>query len=110
MPIAASRSSRAVLGARAAMHPKTSCNPLLLGIKSKLAHEFKSKGREQYGRGSMIDAAQEAKLLGHVAWDGATATSERALLRANVVNRQLLERNQYVRIQDKDGLRSGFLA
>jgi hypothetical protein len=52
----------------------------------------------------------EAKLLGHVAWDGATATSERVLLRASVTNRRLLERNQYVRIQDEDGVRTGFLA
>jgi hypothetical protein len=58
----------------------------------------------------MTEAKQEAKLLGHVGWDGATATSERVLLRAGVLNRGLLERNQYVRIQDEDGERSGFLA
>jgi hypothetical protein len=45
-----------------------------------------------------------------VAWDGSTATSERVLLRAAVANRRLVERNQYVRIQDEDGRRSGFLA
>ncbi len=58
----------------------------------------------------MADADHEARLLGHVAWDGATATSERVLLRATVVNRRLLERNQYVRIHDEDGERTGFLA
>jgi hypothetical protein len=53
---------------------------------------------------------QDAKLIGHVSWDGATATSERVLLRASVLNRRLVERNQYVRIQDESGPRSGFLA
>ena len=48
-------------------------------------------------------------MLGHVAWDGSTATSERVLLRASVANRRLVERNQYVRIQDAEGARSGFL-
>ena len=57
-----------------------------------------------------MDGKQEAPLLGHVAWDGTTATSERVLLRAGVRNRGLVERNQYVRIQDEDGVRSGFLA
>ena len=47
--------------------------------------------------------------MGQVTWDGATATSERVLLRAAVANRRLMERNQYVRIQDEDGARSGFL-
>jgi hypothetical protein len=58
----------------------------------------------------MAATDQEARLLGHVAWDGSTATSERVLLRAAVANRRLVERNQYVRIQDEDGRRSGFLA
>jgi hypothetical protein len=58
----------------------------------------------------MAQADGNARLLGHVAWDGASATSERVLLRAPVVNRQLAERNQYVRIQDKEGVRTGFLA
>lgn len=53
---------------------------------------------------------QNAKLLGQVAWDGSTATSERVLLRASVLNRKQVERNQYVRIQDESGVRSGFLA
>jgi DNA helicase HerA-like ATPase len=48
--------------------------------------------------------------LGHVAWDGSTATSERVLLRANVVDRLHIERNQFVRILDDNGIRSGFLA
>jgi hypothetical protein len=43
--------------------------------------------------------------LGHVAWDGATATSERVLIRAGVLNRRLLDRNPDVRIQDGDGVR-----
>jgi hypothetical protein len=48
----------------------------------------------------MVEPA--CRLIGHVAWDGSTATSERVLLRA--VNRQLAERNQYVRIQDPEGI------
>src|SRR5437763_5355478 len=58
----------------------------------------------------MIEANREARLLGHVAWDGATATSERVLLRASVLNRRRVERDQYVRIRDEEGARSGFLA
>jgi DNA helicase HerA-like ATPase len=49
-------------------------------------------------------------LLGQVAWDGSVATSERVLLRAAVLNRRLIERNRYVRIQDEAGVRTGFLA
>jgi hypothetical protein len=58
----------------------------------------------------MLEANREGKLLGQVAWDGSTATSDRVLLRASVANRRLLERNQYVRIQDEEGPRTGFLA
>jgi hypothetical protein len=57
-----------------------------------------------------VQTEREARLLGHVAWDGATATSERVMLRANVVNRQMVERNQFVRIKDEEGERTGFLA
>jgi hypothetical protein len=57
----------------------------------------------------MTGTSTESKLLGQVAWDGSTATSERVLLRASVVDRRLVERNQYVRIQDADGPRTGFL-
>jgi hypothetical protein len=49
-------------------------------------------------------------LLGYVAWDGSTATSERVVLRTTVANRRLVQRNQFVRIQDEEGERSGFLA
>ncbi len=58
----------------------------------------------------MAEAIRESRLLGHVAWDGSTATNERVLVRASVGNRRLMERNQYVRIQDEEGARSGFLA
>jgi DNA helicase HerA-like ATPase len=57
-----------------------------------------------------METSQEAGLLGHVAWDGSTAVSERVLLRGLMTKRRLIERNQYVRIQDEDGPRSGFLA
>ncbi len=58
----------------------------------------------------MAETTETARLLGHVAWDGTTATSERVLLRAGVNQRRLIERNQYVRIQDAEGARSGYLA
>ena len=52
----------------------------------------------------------ESKLLGVVGWDGANATSERVLLRASLTNRAFVERNHYVRIEDHEGERTGFLA
>jgi hypothetical protein len=55
--------------------------------------------------GRLIEARREGRLLGHVAWGGATATSERVLIRAGVLNRRLLDRNPDVRIQDGDGVR-----
>jgi DNA helicase HerA-like ATPase len=58
----------------------------------------------------MGQASHEAGLIGHVAWDGSTATSERVLLRASVLSRPQVERNRYVRILDAEGARSGFLA
>jgi DNA helicase HerA-like ATPase len=58
----------------------------------------------------MAEADGESRLVGQVAWDGSVATSERVLLRASVMNRKLVERNQYVRIRDAEGARSGFLA
>jgi hypothetical protein len=58
----------------------------------------------------MPEESVESPLLGHVSWDGTTATSERVMLRAPVVNRRLVERNQYVRIVDEEGKRTGFLA
>jgi len=57
----------------------------------------------------MAAADQGIELLGQVAWDGSNAKSERVLLRAGLANRRLVERNQYVRIRDDDGVRSGFL-
>ncbi len=58
----------------------------------------------------MADADADARLLGQVAWDGSDATSERVMLRAPVFSRRHIERNQYVRILDDEGGRSGFLA
>src|SRR5262249_42213419 len=58
--------------------------------------------------GRMVESDPKGKMLGQVAWDGSTATSERVLLRAAVLNRSLMERDQYVRIQDEDGDRTGF--
>jgi hypothetical protein len=58
----------------------------------------------------MAEGQSEATLLGHVTWDGAAAKSEHVMLRAGVMNRRLIERNQYVRIQDEVGTRTGYLA
>jgi hypothetical protein len=58
----------------------------------------------------MAEAGPTARLIGHVAWDGSAATSERVLLRATVASRAFVQRNQYVRIQDDQGERTGFLA
>jgi DNA helicase HerA-like ATPase len=58
----------------------------------------------------MTEGPSEPRLLGHITWDGAAATSERVLLRAGVVNRRFVERNQYVRVLDAEGDRTGFLA
>jgi DNA helicase HerA-like ATPase len=55
-------------------------------------------------------AQLEARLLGQIAWDGTDATNERVMLRAPVFSRRHVERNQYVRILDEEGGRSGFLA
>jgi DNA helicase HerA-like ATPase len=52
----------------------------------------------------------DARLLGQIAWDGTDATNERVMLRAPVFSRRHIERNQYVRILDEEGGRSGFLA
>ncbi len=58
----------------------------------------------------MATANSEARLLGHIEWDSSEVTSERAVLWAPVANRSFLARNQYVRIHDEDGARTGFLA
>jgi len=58
----------------------------------------------------MPTASLQPGFLGTVSWDGANATSERVLLRTNIANRHLVERNQYVRIDDAEGARTGFLA
>src|SRR5437764_325176 len=57
-----------------------------------------------------MEGFAEANRIGEVAWDGASATSERVLLRAPLTNRRFLNRNHYVRIRDEEGQRSGFLA
>jgi uncharacterized protein len=58
----------------------------------------------------MTASSDNGSLVGHVAWDGSAATSERVLLRTELGNRRWIERNKYVRIDDREGARSGFLA
>jgi DNA helicase HerA-like ATPase len=57
-----------------------------------------------------IDITPDFCLLGEVAFDGPQATSDRVLLRAPLDHSRRVLRNQYVRIVDEDGPRSGFLA
>jgi hypothetical protein len=47
--------------------------------------------------------------LGYVDWDNATASNERVIMRSPLVNRDRIFRDQYVRIEDPLGSRTGFL-
>src|SRR5437899_2515681 len=47
--------------------------------------------------------------LGVVDWDDSTASHERVIMRAPLANRDRIIRDQYVRIEDSLGSRSGFL-
>src|SRR5689334_18550685 len=47
--------------------------------------------------------------LGHVDWDGSAASNERAMMRSSIVDRDRIMRDQYVRIEDAVGSRTGFL-
>ena len=47
--------------------------------------------------------------LGHVDWDSSTASNERVMMRSSLTDRDRLVRDQYVRIEDPLGRRSGFL-
>jgi hypothetical protein len=51
----------------------------------------------------------EQSPLGHVDWDGSTATNEHVIMRSPLANRSRIIRDQYVRIDDPLGSRSGFL-
>ncbi len=57
-----------------------------------------------------IELEQNHQFLGHVEWDGSTAASDLVLLRTRVEHGPRVTRNQYVRIADASGPRSGFLA
>jgi uncharacterized protein len=57
-----------------------------------------------------LEATPDFRYLGTIAWDGPAATSDRVQLRAPLENDRRILRNQYVRIQDEDGPRTGFLA
>src|SRR5260370_37403619 len=47
--------------------------------------------------------------LGYVDWDSATASNERVIMRSPLANRDRIIRDQYVRIEDPLGSRTGFL-
>jgi DNA helicase HerA-like ATPase len=58
----------------------------------------------------LIETHLDHRFLGHIAWDGPSAVSDRVILHAPYENGRRVLRNQYVRILDDDGHRSGFLA
>lgn len=47
--------------------------------------------------------------LGYVDWDGSTPSNERVIMRLPLANRSRIIRDQYVRIEDPLGTRTGFL-
>src|SRR5713101_3741111 len=47
--------------------------------------------------------------LGYVDWDSSTASNERVVMRCPLANRDRIIRDQYVRIDDPLGSRTGFL-
>src|SRR5207244_5028672 len=47
--------------------------------------------------------------LGYVDWDSESASNERVIMRAPLSSRDRISRDQYVRIEDPLGSRSGFL-
>jgi hypothetical protein len=53
--------------------------------------------------------ASGAPPLGYVDWDSSTASNERVIMRSPLVNRDRIIRDQYVRIEDPLGTRTGFL-
>ena len=58
----------------------------------------------------LIDITPDHRYLGTITWDGPAASSDRVLLHAPLGNDRRILRNQYVRIDDEDGPRTGFLA
>ena len=57
-----------------------------------------------------IDPPPPGKLpLGYVDWDSTTACNERVIMRSPLANRERIIRDQYVRIEDTLGSRTGFL-
>src|SRR5580692_1219294 len=47
--------------------------------------------------------------LGYIDWDCPTSCNERVIMRASIHNRERIVRDQYVRIDDPMGSRTGFL-
>src|SRR5437667_6624725 len=47
--------------------------------------------------------------LGYVDWDSSTASNERVIMRSPLANRDRIIRDQYVKIEDPVGCRTGFL-
>ena len=51
----------------------------------------------------------QKKPLGYIDWDCPTSCNERVIMRASIHNRERIVRDQYVRIDDPMGSRTGFL-
>lgn len=58
---------------------------------------------------SEIPLSVAATPLGYVDWDGASPSNERVLMRSPLIHRERIVRDQYVRIEDAIGSRTGFL-
>ena len=58
----------------------------------------------------VTDTPRDLRHLGTVAWDGPSPNSDRVLMQSAFEDGPRITRNQYVRIHDEEGARSGFLA
>lgn len=61
--------------------------------------------QEQSGTSQPVDPSP----LGYVDWDSSTASNERVIMRSPLASRDRIIRDQYVRIEDPIGCRTGFL-
>jgi DNA helicase HerA-like ATPase len=72
-------------------------------MSRQVAAHSKSQDKEAY------PTPPENPPLGYVDWDSSTASNERVVMRCPLANRDRIIRDQYVRIEDPLGSRTGFL-
>jgi DNA helicase HerA-like ATPase len=72
-------------------------------MSRQAAAHAKSQDKEAY------PTPPEKAPLGYVDWDSSTASNERVVMRCPLANRDRIIRDQYVRIEDPLGSRTGFL-